>query len=133
VPRRRYIVKVDGSYHKNKESGIGMVVIDRYKGRYYYNIRTHCKDSFHCERLAIVYALYKLKELNINNDIIILSDNRDIVNEFASKYHSEINNIAFGWIPRRQNTTAHHLAKNAAKGNIVRTFVPKQILQMIYK
>ncbi|MGG3920470.1 ribonuclease H family protein [Geobacillus thermodenitrificans] len=133
MPRRRYIIKVDGSFHKDKESGIGVVIIDRYKGKHYFSIKTNCKNSFHCERMAILYALYKLKELNINDDIVILSNNRDIVNEFSSKYHSKVKNIAFGWIPRRQNTTAHHLAKNAAKGNIVRTFVPKQILQMIYK
>jgi ribonuclease HI len=131
VPRRRYIVKVDGSYHKNKESGIGMVVIDRYKGRYYYNIRTYCKDSFHCERLAIMYALYKIKEMKMDHDVIILSDNKDIIDEFAEQYKNK--NIVFKWIPRKQNTTAHHLAKYAARGDMVKVFVPKQILQMLYK
>jgi ribonuclease HI len=133
MPRRRYIVKVDGSYCQDGESGVGVVIIDRYKGRHYFNIKTNCKNSVQCEKIAVLYALRKLNELNINSDIGILCDNRNVVNNFYKQYKHKKKDISFSWIPRKKNRTAHQLARKAAKNEIINAFVPKQILELEYK
>jgi ribonuclease HI len=133
MPRRRYIVKVDGSYCRDGESGVGIVIIDRYKGRHYFNIKTNCKNSLQCERIAVLYALRKLNELNINSDIAILCDNRNVVTNFHKQYKHKKKDISFSWIPREKNRTAHQLARKAAKNEFIQAFVPKQILELEYK
>jgi ribonuclease HI len=127
--KRRYTVKVDGSFHNEKESGIGVMIHDKEKGRYFFSIKTNCKNSFQCEKLAVSYALYKLKELNINEEVTILSDNKKIIYGFRKRYNANMKNVAFGWIPRNQNKVAHRLARKAAKGEIMREFVPKWIIE----
>jgi ribonuclease HI len=133
MPRRRYIVKVDGSYCQDGESGVGIVIIDRYKGRHYFNIKTNCKNSLQCERIAVLYALRKLNELNINSDIAILCDNRNVITKFHKQYKYKKKDISFSWIPREKNRTAHQLARKAAKNEFIQAFVPKQILELEYK
>ena len=103
-------------------------------------------NTFKAESLAILFALKKLKEVEItNNKIYILSDNLGLINMINSsngfiedEILLEINNLkkkftnlSFSWLSRKENKIAHNICRNIIKIKSMEVIAKRLKLQVI--